>query len=119
MQQTQSRGAAVGAWDVAYEWRAVTLLGIGFGLVGLDRWVIASLLPLGMAADLKLDELPSDDTAHVPGKLTIKDGSRLVRIDIDTIRWIDAQARRSRLRALAAADGSRATSLRADRLSCE
>jgi len=55
MQQTQSRSAAGGAWDVAYEWRAVTLLGIGFGLVGLDRWVIASLLPLGMAADLKLD----------------------------------------------------------------
>jgi MFS family permease len=55
MQSTQSRGAAGGSWDVAYEWRAVTLLGIGFGLVGLDRWIIASLLPLGMAADLGLD----------------------------------------------------------------
>ena len=55
MQQSQSRGAAGTSWDTTYEWRAVTLLGIGFGLVGLDRWIIASLLPLGMAADLKLD----------------------------------------------------------------
>jgi MFS family permease len=55
MQSMQGRGAVGDAWDVAYEWRAVTLLGIGFGLVGLDRWIIASLLPLGMAADLGLD----------------------------------------------------------------
>ena len=55
MQQTQGRGATGGSWDTSYEWRAVTLLGIGFGLVGLDRWIIASLLPLGMAADLGLD----------------------------------------------------------------
>src|SRR5262249_45709299 len=54
MQPTQGAGAG-GSWDVAYEWRAVTLLGIGFGLVGLDRWIIATLLPLGMAADLGLD----------------------------------------------------------------
>ena len=47
MQSTETRVAAGGSWDVAYEWRAVTLLGIGFGLVGLDRWIIASLLPLG------------------------------------------------------------------------
>ena len=26
-------------WDTSYEWRAVTLLGLGFGLVGLDRWI--------------------------------------------------------------------------------
>ena len=42
------------------------------------------------AGDIKLDELASEDTQHVPGKLTIKDGSRLVRVDIDSIRWIDA-----------------------------
>ena len=41
-------------WDTAYEWKAVTLLGIGFGLVGLDRWIIAPLFP-AMAADLDLD----------------------------------------------------------------
>jgi predicted MFS family arabinose efflux permease len=33
------------AWDTSYEWKAVTLLGLGFGLVGLDRWIIAPLLP--------------------------------------------------------------------------
>ena len=47
-------GRRPGSWDTSYEWKAVTLLGIGFGLVGLDRWIIASLLPLGMAADLGL-----------------------------------------------------------------
>ncbi|HUL83391.1 MAG TPA: MFS transporter, partial [Gammaproteobacteria bacterium] len=55
MQKAQGRAATGGSWDTAYEWRAVTLLGIGFGLVGLDRWIIATLLPLGMAADLHLD----------------------------------------------------------------
>jgi MFS family permease len=32
-------------WDTDYEWKAVTLLGLGFGLVGLDRWIIAPLFP--------------------------------------------------------------------------
>ncbi|QCP52021.1 MFS transporter [Trinickia violacea] len=32
-------------WDVRYEWKAVTLLALGFGLVGLDRWLIAPLFP--------------------------------------------------------------------------
>lgn len=40
-------------WDTAYEWKATTLLGLGFGLVGLDRWIIAPLLP-SMAKDLGL-----------------------------------------------------------------
>ena len=30
-------------WDTSYEWKAVTLLTIGFGLVGLDRWIISPL----------------------------------------------------------------------------
>src|SRR5688572_23132059 len=38
-------------WDTAYEWKAVTLLGIGFGLVGLDRWIIAPLFPCMVAVD--------------------------------------------------------------------
>lgn len=42
-------------WDTDYEWKAVTLLGLGFGLVGLDRWIIAPLLP-SMAADLGLND---------------------------------------------------------------
>lgn len=48
MEQQQSR-----SWDPAYERKAVTLLAIGFGLVGLDRWIIAPLFPV-MAEDLGL-----------------------------------------------------------------
>ena len=40
--------------DPAYEWRIVTLLTLGFGLVGLDRWVISALFP-AMARDLNLN----------------------------------------------------------------
>ena len=40
-------------WDTSYEWKAVTLLGLGFGLVGLDRWIIAPLFPF-MMKDLKM-----------------------------------------------------------------
>jgi MFS family permease len=43
------------AWDTSYEWKAVALLGIGFGLVGLDRWIIAPLFPF-IAQDLGLAE---------------------------------------------------------------
>ena len=35
-----------GKWDTGYEWKAVLLLTLGFGLVGLDRWVIADLAGL-------------------------------------------------------------------------
>ena len=40
-------------WDTSYEWKAVVLLGLGFGLVGLDRWIIAPLFPF-MMKDLHL-----------------------------------------------------------------
>ncbi len=54
MQAANAGGVAQsGSWDTAYEWRAVTLLGLGFGLVGLDRWIIAPLFPV-MANDLGL-----------------------------------------------------------------
>lgn len=32
-------------WSPAYEWKAVLLLSLSFGLVGLDRWIIAPLFP--------------------------------------------------------------------------
>src|SRR3978361_1170699 len=41
------------AHDSSYEWKAVTLLGLGFGLVGLDRWLITPLFP-AMMGELKL-----------------------------------------------------------------
>jgi MFS family permease len=40
------------AWDTAYEWKAVLLLGLGFGLVGLDRWIIAPLFPCMVATGI-------------------------------------------------------------------
>jgi predicted MFS family arabinose efflux permease len=40
-------------WDVAYEWKAVALLAVSFGLVGLDRMVLAPLFP-SMMKDLHL-----------------------------------------------------------------
>lgn len=45
--------AGVADWTPAYERRAVALLTIGFGLVGLDRWIVAPLGP-SMIADLGL-----------------------------------------------------------------
>jgi predicted MFS family arabinose efflux permease len=40
-------------WDPRYEWKAVLLLGLAFGLVGLDRWILAPLFP-AMMVDLHL-----------------------------------------------------------------
>jgi len=41
-------------FDKKYEWKAVTLLSLGFGLVGLDRWIISPLLP-AIVKDLNLN----------------------------------------------------------------
>lgn len=41
-------------WDSNYEWKAVTLLALGFGLVGLDRWIISPLFP-AIVKDLGLN----------------------------------------------------------------
>jgi MFS family permease len=51
------------AWDKRYEWKAVALLTLGFGLVGLDRWVIADLAGAkasSMVPDLHLTNPPAD-----------------------------------------------------------
>ncbi|WP_316857909.1 MFS transporter [uncultured Cohaesibacter sp.] len=32
-------------WDVSYEWKAVLLLSLGFGLVGIDRFMIMAIFP--------------------------------------------------------------------------
>lgn len=41
-------------WDKRYEWRAIALLSAGFGLVGLDRFIILPLFP-AMMKDLHLN----------------------------------------------------------------
>ena len=67
MATTTIRPASSAAWDTSYEWKAVVLLGVGFGLVGLDRWVIASLFPT-MAADLGL---PPGEIGRLAGILGV------------------------------------------------
>lgn len=41
------RGRVVN-WSPSYEWKAVLLLALGFGLVGVDRWLVAPLFPFIM-----------------------------------------------------------------------
>lgn len=63
-----SASADAAHWDTSYEWKAVALLGIGFGLVGLDRWIIAPLFPF-IAADLGLAEGDAGRLAGILGIL--------------------------------------------------
>ncbi len=66
---TTSAGASARTgWDTSYEWKAVALLGLGFGLVGLDRWIIAPLFPF-IAADLGLAEGDAGRLAGILGIL--------------------------------------------------
>jgi predicted MFS family arabinose efflux permease len=58
---------AVSRWDTAYEWKAVLLLSLGFGLVGIDRFMIMPLFPV-MMTDLHLDY---QDLGHITGSLAI------------------------------------------------
>ncbi|MEM9879361.1 MAG: hypothetical protein AAF862_08800, partial [Pseudomonadota bacterium] len=44
-------GTQARTWDRGYEIRAIGLLSVGFGLVGLDRFIIYPLFPV-MAEDL-------------------------------------------------------------------
>ncbi|MBN8442370.1 MAG: MFS transporter [Thauera sp.] len=54
-------------WDTSYEWKAVVLLGLGFGLVAIDRFMIMPLFPV-MMKDLGLD---FQDLGYVTGILAI------------------------------------------------
>lgn len=54
-------------WDRSYEWKAVLLLSLGFGLVGIDRFMIMPLFPV-MMRDLHLDY---QDLGHITGALAI------------------------------------------------
>lgn len=63
-------GGAEQGWDTRYEWQAVTLLTLGFGLVGLDRWIIAPLFPAIMK-DLHLNY---QDLGNIVGALGLSWG---------------------------------------------
>lgn len=54
-------------WDSSYEWKAVTLLSIGFGLVGIDRFMIMPLFPL-MMREWNFDY---QDLGYITGALAI------------------------------------------------
>lgn len=54
-------------WDVQYEWRAVALLSLGFGLVGIDRFMIMPMFPV-MMKDLGLDY---QDLGHIAAVLAV------------------------------------------------
>ena len=58
---------AHGTWDRGYEVRAVALLSIGFGLVGIDRFMIAPLFP-SIMADLNLNY---QDLGNITAALSI------------------------------------------------
>jgi predicted MFS family arabinose efflux permease len=54
-------------WDASYEWKVILLLALGFGLVGLDRWIITPVFPY-MMRDLHLSYL---DLGSAVGALAI------------------------------------------------
>lgn len=62
-----SKVNAAPAWDTRYERRAVALLALGFGLVGVDRFMIMPLFPVIMK-DLHLDY---QDLGHITGALAV------------------------------------------------
>ena len=59
--------SSMSRWDANYELKAVTLLCLGFGLVGIDRFMILPLFPV-MAKDLHLDY---QDIGQITGILAI------------------------------------------------
>lgn len=56
-----------GKHDKVYEWKIVLLMFLGFGLVGLDRWIIGPLFP-AMMKDLGLGY---DDQGLIMGALPL------------------------------------------------
>lgn len=48
---SERAAGTIAGWDTKYEFKAVALLTLAFGLVGLDRWIIAPLAP-AMIRDL-------------------------------------------------------------------
>jgi predicted MFS family arabinose efflux permease len=63
-------------WDSAYEWKAVLILSLAFGLVGLDRLILPPLFPT-MMKDLKLDY---QDLGNLVGILAIAWGGSAILV---------------------------------------
>ncbi|WP_319411205.1 MFS transporter [uncultured Cohaesibacter sp.] len=58
-------------WDVSYEWKAVLLLSLGFGLVGVDRFMIMAIFP-AMQKELGLNY---GDIGIIAGALSLAWGA--------------------------------------------
>ncbi len=58
-------------WNARYEYTAVAMLALGFGLVGLDRFIILPLFPV-MMNELQLDY---QDLGNISAVLAIAWGS--------------------------------------------
>jgi predicted MFS family arabinose efflux permease len=65
---SNSKTSAAAHWDTAYEYKMVLLLTVGFGLVGLDRWILPPLFAARMGADLHLS---NGDLGNLVGALGI------------------------------------------------
>ncbi len=64
------------AWDSSYEWRAVLVLSLAFGLVGVDRFVLPPLFP-SMMKDLNLNY---QDLGNLVGILGVAWGTAAILI---------------------------------------
>nr|WP_315192186.1 MFS transporter [uncultured Albidiferax sp.] len=64
---TSPSTATPSRWDTRYEWKAVTLLCLGFGLVGIDRFMILPLFPV-ISKELNLNY---QDLGQITGVLSI------------------------------------------------
>ena len=60
------------AWDSNYEWQAVLILSLAFGLVGLDRFILPPLFPTIMKELL----LTYQDLGNLVGVLGVAGASR-------------------------------------------
>jgi MFS family permease len=60
-----------GDWDPSYEWKVVTLMSLGMGLVGVDRFLIVPLMPV-LAQQLHLDY---QDLGDITGALALAWGA--------------------------------------------
>jgi MFS family permease len=63
-------------WDSSYEWRAVLILSIAFGLVGLDRFILPPLFP-SIMKDLRLDY---QDLGNLVGVLGVAWGTAAILV---------------------------------------
>ena len=66
-------------WDTAYEFKMVLLLTVGFGLVGLDRWILPPLFAAGMGQDLGLTP---QDLGNLVGALGVAWGVSAIVVGV-------------------------------------